>query len=132
MTTRRATTKKLPQRQDNNPIDFDLDGVKPNVPLKPFRFRWGGKRWTFLHIQELDCWGLLDGAREGEVGATLAAFRQALNSEEKYQELRELRLPSFKMNALFKAWQRHCGLDENGQPLAEAADAEPDEEHALD
>ncbi|MFF7901167.1 hypothetical protein ACIO02_33910 [Streptomyces sp. NPDC087568] len=113
MTTTSKTTK--PRRPDNQPFDFNLDAVEPEQELLPFVVQYGGTRWAFKHLQELDCWDLLDAAREGEVGAMLGSFKGALGKQ--YDDFRKLGMPQFKIKALFRAWQEHCGLNEDGTPI---------------
>lgn len=113
MTT--TSTPSTKRRPDDKPFDFNLDTVEPEQELLPFVVRFGGKRWTFAHLQALDCWDLLDSAREGEIGAMLGAFKAALGDQ--HDAFREVNMPQFKLKALFAAWQKHCGLAEDGTPL---------------
>ncbi|MGW5122963.1 hypothetical protein ACWEQ7_02680 [Streptomyces sp. NPDC004069] len=116
-----TTSKSAKQRRpDNSPFDFNLDAVQPDTELAPFVVQFQGKRWTFCHLKELDCWDLLEAARDGEVGAMLGAFKTALG--EQFGEFRKLRMPQYKLQPLFRAWQKHCGLDEDGRPIKDTDD----------
>jgi hypothetical protein len=42
-----STTRKRPS--DDQPFDFNLDTVKSEVDLTPFRVQWAGRRWEFAH-----------------------------------------------------------------------------------
>lgn len=112
-----TTTTTSKRRPDNQPFDFNLDAVQPEQDLAPFVIQYGGTRWTFQHMQELDCFDLLDAAREGEVGAMIGSFKGALGKQ--YEPFRKLGLPQYKLKALFKAWQAHCGLNEDGTPIGD-------------
>ncbi|EPD63181.1 hypothetical protein [Streptomyces sp. HGB0020] len=114
-----STTKRTTRRPDDSPFDFNLDAVEPDEELKPFVVRFGGRRWTFQHMQDLDCWNLLDAASNGEVSAMLGAFRNALGDQ--YEPFREVGLPQYKLRPLFQAWLKHCGLNEDGTPIGEPA-----------
>ncbi|MFJ5156311.1 hypothetical protein ACIQCF_33085 [Streptomyces sp. NPDC088353] len=103
------------RRPDDSPFDFNLDAVEAKQELTPFVVQFQGKRWTFCHLQELDCWDLLEAARDGEVGAMLGAFKTALG--EQFGEFRKLRMPQYKLQPLFRAWQKHCGMNEDGSPI---------------
>lgn len=103
MTTR---TAKAP---DDQPFDFNLDAVKAEVDLTPFRVHYDGRRWDFAHLEGLDIWDLVEAAEGGDVRAMLGAFRAALGDS--FDDFRKVRLPQYKMVALFKAYQKHCGVE---------------------
>lgn len=105
MTTRTAT-----KARDDKPFDFNLDAVEAEVDLSPFRVHFGDRRWEFAHLQGLDVWGLVEAADGGELGATLGLFKVAMG-EETFAEFRKIKLPQYKMDALFRAYQKHCGLE---------------------
>ncbi|MFD5468903.1 hypothetical protein [Streptomyces sp. NPDC127105] len=115
-----TTSKPTKRRPDNQPFDFNLDAIEPPAELSPFLVQFSGKRWSFLHMQELDCWGLLEAAREGQVSAMLGAFKAALGDQ--FGEFRKLRMPQWKLKPLFAAWQKHCGMNEDGTPIDAADD----------
>lgn len=100
---------------DDKPFDFNLDTVKAEVDLTPFRFQWNGKRWEMTHVQELDSWGLIaaTGSRELEVIARM--FEVALGSQ--YPEFSKVKLPQYKLQKLFDAYMEFCGVDP-GESLA--------------
>jgi hypothetical protein len=50
MTTRTATVKP-----DDKPFDFNLDAVKAEVDLTPWRVHWGGKRFEFRTPRSSTC-----------------------------------------------------------------------------
>ncbi|MBT2477650.1 hypothetical protein [Streptomyces sp. ISL-94] len=105
MTTRTATSKP----SDSNPFDFNLDTVEAEVDLIPFRVHHGGKRFEFAHLQGLDVWDLVGAAEAGDMGATLGLFRVALGDS--FDDFRKVKLAQYKMQALFAAYQKHCGLE---------------------
>lgn len=106
MTTRTATKKS-----DSQPFDFNLDAVEAEVDLTPWRVHWKGRRWEFAHMEDLDVWGLIEAAEGGDVAATVGVFKAALG-ESDWQDFRKIRLPQYKLKALFDAYRRHCGVDE--------------------
>ncbi|MFF9240108.1 hypothetical protein ACF1AL_14915 [Streptomyces sp. NPDC014801] len=106
MTTRTAT------KPDDQPFDFNLDTVKAESDLAPWRVHWDGRRWEFRHAEELDVWGLAEGAEAGDIGATMAIFRLALGDEQ-WADFRKIKLPQYKMKALFEGYKKYCGLGES-------------------
>lgn len=104
------TTTRKTAAADDKPFDFNLDAVKAEVELTPFRVHWDGRRWEFAHMQELDLWDLVAAAAQGEVGSTAAIFKAALGAEQ-YKEFRKIRLPQYKANQLFEAYAEHSGVD---------------------
>lgn len=105
MTARTATSKPA----DDQPFDFNLDAVRAEVDLAPFRVHFDNRRWEFAHLQDLDIWDLVEAADGGDMSAVTGAFRLALGDQ--YEDFRKVRLPQYKMMPLFKAWQRHCGME---------------------
>lgn len=106
MTTRTAT--KSP---DSQPFDFNLDAVQAEVELTPWRVHWNGRRFEFAHMEALDVWGLVEAAEGGEIAATIGIFKAAL-SEKDWEDFRKIRLPQYKLKALFDAYRTHCGVGE--------------------
>ena len=109
MTTTRTATKRT--TPDDEPFDFNLDAVQAEVDLSPWRVHWDGRRWEFAHMQDLDVWPLLEAAEAGDVEAMLGIFRTALG-EQQWKDFRKIRLPQYKMKALFDAYRKHSGLAE--------------------
>lgn len=107
MTTRTATKRAA----DSQPFDFNLDAVEAEVDLSPWRVHWNGRRWSFAHMEDLDVWGLMEAAESGDIGAMIGVFRAALGDAD-FKAFREVRLPQYKLVALFKAYRRHCGVAE--------------------
>ncbi|MFC9429248.1 hypothetical protein [Streptomyces sp. NPDC056987] len=105
-TTRTAT------RADDEVFDFNLNAVEAESELKPFVFLWGSKtepnrRMTMQHMEALNVWPLMSAIEGGDISATLGLFRIALGDD--WDEFRKTPLPQHKMQALFKAYQKHCG-----------------------
>lgn len=107
MTTARPRATAAP---DDKPFDFNLDAVKSEIDLVPFRVNFGAKRWEFHHMQDLDVWELVAKADGGDTSSIVQMFMVGLGDEQ-LKEFRKIRLPQFKMDALFKAWQKHSGLE---------------------
>lgn len=112
MTQSRTATSKP---ADDKPFDFNLDAVKAETELLPFRVHFDGRRFEMAHLESLDVWDLLVAAGQGDMGMMLAAFKAALGGD--YEEFRKVKLPQFKLKALFKAYQAHCGV-ESGESQA--------------
>lgn len=110
MTTTTRKTPARPRPADDQPFDFNLDTVKREVDLTPFRVQWGGKRWEFAHLQGLDIWPLLEGAKQGDLAATAAAFEAALGPKQ-FAEFRKIPLAQDQAKKLFDAYAEHCGVD---------------------
>lgn len=104
MTTRKAA--------DDEPFDFNLDAVKVEKDLRPFRFHYGGKRWTLAHRETLDQIPLLEAMESGgEAAATLASLRAAMGGEQ-WDRFRGLGLKMPQMTKLTQAYDRFCGTDQ--------------------
>ena len=95
-------------RPDGRPFDFNLDAVRHEVDLPPFPLQWSGRRWDFAHVQSLSVWDLLEAAEGGDVEAMIGVFRTALG--EHWPAFRALPLAQYQLQALFKAYQEHCGM----------------------
>lgn len=106
-TPRTATRKTTP---DDQPFDFNLDAVKAEAELRPFRFHWGGRRFEMQHMEALDVWPLMEAAEGGDMAATRGIFQQALGDE--WADFRKEPMPQFKLKALFKAYRDFCGVAE--------------------
>jgi hypothetical protein len=102
---RTATAKPT----DSEPFDFNLDAVKSEVELTPFRVHFDGRRFEFAHIEGLDIWELVEAAEGGEMKAMTGVFRLALGDD--FEAFRKAGLPQFKLKALFTAYREHCGLE---------------------
>ncbi|MCP9205498.1 hypothetical protein [Streptomyces cucumeris] len=111
MSTPRTATKRSTARPDDSPFDFNLDAVEAEADLTPWMVHWDGRRWEFEHAQALDVWGLMESAEQGDIGATVGIFRLALGKEQ-WADFRKIRMPQYKMTALFRAYREHCGLAE--------------------
>lgn len=112
MTTRTATSKSA----DDQPFDFNLDAVKSEVNLTPFRVHFDGRRWEFAHLNGLDIWDVIEAADGGDIKAVTGAIRLALGDQ--YDDFRKVRLPQYKMQALFNAYQEHCGVKPGESPAS--------------
>jgi hypothetical protein len=104
-----VTTRKA---ADNEPFDFNLDAVKVEKTLRPFRFNYNGKRFTMTHRELLDQVPLLEAAeRGGEAEATIVSLRAALGDEQ-WAAIRKLGLREKQMNALIEQYGKFCGSDQ--------------------
>lgn len=105
---RAANTK----RPDDQPFDFNLDAAEPPRELTPFVFHAGDRRWTMLHLEELDVWELVEAADGGDIAAMTGAFRLALDKQ--WADFRKMRLPQWKFKRLFREYRVHCGINPDG------------------
>lgn len=103
------TTRTAPKPTDSEPFDFNLDAVKSEVDLSPFRVHYDGRRWEFAHMEGLDIWDLVEAAEGGEVRAMIGVFKAALGDD--FTDFRKVKFPQYKMKALFTAYGKHCGLE---------------------
>lgn len=106
-----STTRTANKPADNQPFDFNLDAVKAEVDLTPWRVNWNGRRWEFAHMEDLDVWGLMEAAEGGDIAATIGVFKASLGDKD-WEEFRKIRLPQYKLKALFDAYRKHCGVAE--------------------
>ncbi|MDX3294606.1 hypothetical protein PV569_12910 [Streptomyces scabiei] len=100
---------------DGEVYEFNLNAVEAETELRPFRFMWASKqnpnrRFTMQHLAALNVWPLLAGADGGNASAMMACFETALG-EDQWEEFQKQPLPQYKMEALFKAYRKHCGTD---------------------
>ena len=89
MTARTATSKPA----DDQPFDFNLDAVRSEVDLAPFRVHYDGRRWEFAHMEGLDIWDLVEAAEGGEVTAMTGVFRLALGDD--FADFRKVKFPQY-------------------------------------
>ena len=111
------STTRTAKAPDNQPFDFNLDAVKAEVDLTPWRVNWGARRWEFAHMEDLDVWGLMEAAEGGDIAATIGIFKAALGDKD-WQDFRKIRLPQYKLKALFDAYREHCGVAEGESPAS--------------
>jgi hypothetical protein len=104
-----VTSRTARPTPDDQPFDFNLDVVKAETELTPFRFHFDGRRWEMAHLQGLDIWDLVEAAEGGDLKAMLGCTKAALGDD--FDDFRKIRLPQYKLMALFKAYQKHCGLE---------------------
>lgn len=101
--------RRIKAATDDRPFDYNLDAVKAETDLTPWLVHFGGKRWSFLHLEELGEWEIVEAAERGEASAMLAVFREALGDQ--FPEFRKLKLPRYKAKDLWEKYQAHCGAE---------------------
>jgi hypothetical protein len=106
-----TTTRKPVRAADDKPFDFNLNAVKAETDLAPWRVVWGpeDRRWTLTHLEELDQWPLVAAADGGELKAMMAIFREALGGQ--WDEFRKIPMPGYKLRKLWAAYEEHCGVE---------------------
>ncbi|MFE3853442.1 hypothetical protein ACFXPN_20180 [Streptomyces griseorubiginosus] len=109
MPTRTATP-------DDQPFEFNLNAVKSEVDLAPFRFIWKtdddpNRRFVMKHLQELNVWKLVEAADGGDMSAMIGAFQAAMSKDD-WKVFYGTELPQYKLKALFDAYREHCGATE--------------------
>ena len=103
------TTSKRP---DDKPYDFNLDAVKVEKDLPPFRFPYKGEQFEMKHREYLDQIPILEANESGgDATATLTALRTALGKEQ-WEKIRKLGLFRKQMNALLNAYDEFCGAEQ--------------------
>jgi hypothetical protein len=101
------TTKKAP---DDKPFDFNLDAVKVEKDLRPFRVNFGGRRFQMVHRELLDQIPILEAVeRGGDAEATIVSLRAALGDQ--WEDFRKLGLKAKQRESLLKAYEEFCGTD---------------------
>lgn len=107
-----APARKNLRPADDQPFDFNLNAVRAEVDLSPWRILWGpdNKRWTFRHLEELDEWSLVAAADKGEGAAMMAIFKEALGDQ--WAEFRKIPMPRYAAKELWKRYREHCGIEE--------------------
>ncbi|MFJ5089966.1 hypothetical protein [Streptomyces sp. NPDC088674] len=118
MTTAQSKTRAAKQPADDEPFDFNLDAVKAESDLTPFRVHFNGRRWEFAHLEGLDIWDVVEVADGGDLQAVLGALRLGLGDQ--YAEFRKIRLPQYKVMTLFRAYQKHCGMEPGESEASES------------
>jgi hypothetical protein len=109
------------QSDDDEVFEFNLNAVEAETELRPFRFMWASKqnpnrRLTMQHLEALNIWPLMAAADGGDASAMVGVFRTALGDDQ-WEDFQKTPLPQYKMRALFKAYQKHCGAN-SGESLA--------------
>jgi hypothetical protein len=117
MPNRTATTSS-----DGEVFDFNLNAVEAETELRPFRFMWATKqnpnrRFVMQHLEALNVWPLLVAAEGGDASAMVGVFQTALGDDE-WEDFQKTPLPQYKMNALFKAYRKHCGTEPGESPAS--------------
>lgn len=100
--------------RDDEPFDFNLNSVKVEKTLRPFRFLYGPKneRFEMAHRETLDNIPILEAAESGgDPAATLVSLRAALGDEQ-WERIRALGLSGPRLTALSKAYDKFCGTDQ--------------------
>lgn len=105
MTTRSPRAVKA-RAAESKP--FDLDAVEAEALGEPFEFTFGGCTYSLPHVQDLDR-KILVGADQGDVAAMNSLFEVGLGNDYEQFNAQPMKLRS--LEALFKAWLAHCGLE---------------------
>lgn len=116
------TSTRTATAPDDQVAEFNLNAVQAETDLRPFRFLWASKgnpnrRLTMQHMESLDVWPLMEAADRGDAAAMAGIFRVALGDDQ-WDEFRETPLPQYKMQALFKAYQKHSGQKSGESPAS--------------
>jgi len=98
----------------NGSKPFDLDAVEAEAAGEPFEFTFGGHTYTLPHVQDVDRKVVLT-ADQGDIAAMISLFQLGLGDD--YERFNAQPMKLRTLEALFKAWLKHCGL-EPGELLA--------------
>lgn len=103
----------------DKPVVFNLDAVKSDVDLAPFRFAFKGKQYQLPHLSDGDAFPFFDGMVDGMSDGALMyrTFTLGLGAEALAQ-LRAAGMPGYKFNALLIAWQKHSGVTPGESPAS--------------
>lgn len=97
--------------KDNEPFDFNLDSVKVEKDLRPFRVNFHGKRYEMTHRELIDQVPILEAAeRGGEAEATIVSLRTSFGDQ--WPDIRKLGLKRGELQALSDAYDKFCGTDQ--------------------
>jgi hypothetical protein len=102
--------RHTPPKASKSATHLDLDELeRPDAP-DAFSATIGGKKYIFLDAKELDYRELLEGFRAFEQGNPDQAIGLMLDPDDR-DAFFENRLPSWKLEALFTAYNEHHGID---------------------
>lgn len=87
---------------------FDLDAVEAEEAGEPFPFTFGGREYVLPHVQDMDR-KVLVAADQGEKQAMDELFRTGLGAD--YELFNEQPMKLRTLEALFRNWLEHCGLE---------------------
>jgi hypothetical protein len=94
----------------DKPDVFNLDAVKAEVDLTPFKFTFKGRPYEIPHLSDLDAFHMLTAFGEkGEAVGLFNVLRRALGDKE--EQLRKAGMRGWQFNQLLKAWQKHAGVE---------------------
>ncbi|WP_155885097.1 hypothetical protein [Actinomadura flavalba] len=103
---------------DDKPFDFNLDSVRVEKDLRPFRFRYDGQRFEMAHRETLDQIKMMEAVEAaGEAGGTLASLRLALGDDQ-WRELRKIGLRGTQLQKLSDAYDAFCGTTTGESPAS--------------
>lgn len=90
---------------------FDLDNldkksVLPDVTEEPFRFLLDGHVYTMMDPRDVDWKNVLDGVQN-----PILFMRLALDDADEADKFVGVKLPGWKLSALFDNWQKHFGVE---------------------
>lgn len=114
-----TTDEAPPPAAPGRDVTLDLDALDKaaylgpeKVQTKPFVFRHGGRDWELIDPRDLDWQEGLDALRH-----PLGVIQFALAETDRGDFL-QVKLPSWKLGAVFEAWRQHYDLPSAGEALA--------------
>lgn len=108
-TENNAPTEAQTPNPDKTPdVSLDLDGLEREGAKPPFTFTHNGRRWLMSDPQEVDWQKLLVAMRN-----PVFFLQQVLPADDR-DEFFDTELPSWKLEALMKAYQTHYALPDPG------------------
>lgn len=102
------TAKKIAGTPDNQPFDLNLDTLKSEEELEPYRLHAHGRRWVLAHMDDLDVWGLIDGAQKGDFEAAIAVLKAAFGND--WEAFISHPMKRYKFRELYNKYTEHCGM----------------------
>lgn len=98
--------------KDSEPFELNLNAVKPQGTLAPWRIVWGkdNRRWTFKHLELLNEWALVAGADAGDGAAMRTIFREALGKDQ-WEDFEKIPMPRYQAKEMWKRYQKHCDVE---------------------
>lgn len=105
--SKRTTTSAAPADFAGLNLDtLDKKEVLPDVTDVPFEFLLDGHLYTMMDPRDVDWKRILDG-----IGNPILFMRLALDNPDEADKFIDVKLPGWKLSALFDRWQKHYGVD---------------------
>lgn len=96
--------------QDKAKINLNLDAFERSARPEPFSIVLGGQPYQLRDVTDVDYRELLDGYRAAQTGNPEPLIRTVVRRQD-HDRFFANRLPAYKLQALFVAYNEHYGVD---------------------